>query len=200
MDRPIVVPLSIDISQSLHTVHVYDVARAIIHTIQQHSSIKVNAPSIKIYPLADQERTTYMRLFNRMAQLFDMNVRMPSKRFSTIKNLLLGDEQKFKQVATAVWNDILKSGAVEASLLSPLLDSVAMSGQLTCDCTSEAFINDTGFELFVPRMSLLALKDTVREYQELQWWPLPDTSITDEDDTYVHDVILEESEQGSVNY
>jgi hypothetical protein len=54
---------------------------------------------------------------------------------------------------------------------------------------AEKFTTLTGFEYMVPRVTIVALKDMIREWQELRCWPLPDTSIVD---TYDEDDELHE--------
>jgi hypothetical protein len=45
----------------------------------------------------------------------------------------------------------------------------------------------TGFEYLVPHVTISALKDIIREWQELHCWPLPDTTIVNHLHEYSRD-------------
>ncbi|KAI9592752.1 hypothetical protein BDF19DRAFT_388107 [Syncephalis fuscata] len=163
----------------LNTVHVHDLARALWHVSLWYRDS--GRQGHEIFNVTDLYDSTNGSLWSIISRLFNVTVKFHWWFVSKILTSSVTSNRAISEANSKVvpaWSRLLKHAGIQDAPLTPYFNRYHLvPPAIQVDGTKLYAL--TGFEYLVPRVSIAALKDMIREWQELRCWPLPDTSIVD---------------------
>ncbi|KAI8054634.1 hypothetical protein BDF22DRAFT_420712 [Syncephalis plumigaleata] len=168
----------------LNTVHVYDLARALWHVFLWYCDS--GRQGHEIFNVTDLNDSTNGSLWSVISRLFGVTVKFHWWFVSKILTSSVTANRAISEANSKVvpaWSRLLRQAGIQDSPLTPYFNRFhLLPPSVQVDGTKLYAL--TGFEYLVPRVTIPALKDMIREWQELRCWPLPDTTIVDHSDEY----------------
>ncbi|PWW73276.1 NAD(P)-binding protein [Tuber magnatum] len=159
-----------------HTVHVTDVARALWHAADWHTSGKKNwdesMGSTPIFNIVDHGDTSQGTLQKHISNIFGIKTGFHGTIVSSFAKLNLGsavDEENDEILQP--WGDLLnEAGITRPGPINPYLDNeLVKDDDLSLDGTR--FEKVTGFGYRVPEITEEGLREVIVSYRRLNWWP-----------------------------
>jgi len=148
----------------INCVHVVDVAKSIIHCFK-------NVKTGSIYNISDSSDLSQGSFNKILEDLFGIKTSFVGQILSTLAQTNLKDVvDTANENHMNPWYEMLKDGEISHTPLSPYLDiELLLNNSLSIDGSA---IESTGFKYTVPKITLDLVKEEVKYWQDLKFFPI----------------------------